>query len=187
MIRIGSDTDIGMNTNSSDWLGMNFNPILLPGSFDEIRLKSIPPNPSYSASVQSIYSSESAGIRTDLSIRINPCSNWTNPKSDSFWLRIWFKSIQAWIYSNWKLGSDLFALMPWLDAEWMGSSRIYFLAFFIKQETKHFSDWFGMTQNGVEWLRTALIRSDWIPIRNFHQGVSTGFLKTSNTLVPTRY
>ena len=31
MIRIGSDTDIGMNRNSSAWLGMNFNPILLPG------------------------------------------------------------------------------------------------------------------------------------------------------------
>ena len=31
MIRIGSDTDIGMNRNSSNWLGMNFNPILSPG------------------------------------------------------------------------------------------------------------------------------------------------------------
>ena len=30
MICIGSDTDIGMNRNSSDWLVMNFNPILLP-------------------------------------------------------------------------------------------------------------------------------------------------------------
>ena len=33
MIRIGSDTDIGMNLNSSDWLGMNFYPILSPGVF----------------------------------------------------------------------------------------------------------------------------------------------------------
>ena len=31
MIRIGSDTDIGMNQNSSDWLGMNFNPMLSSG------------------------------------------------------------------------------------------------------------------------------------------------------------
>ena len=31
MIRIGSDTDVGMNRNSSDWLGINFNPILLSG------------------------------------------------------------------------------------------------------------------------------------------------------------
>ena len=31
MIRIGSDTDIGMNRNSFDWLGMNSYPILLPG------------------------------------------------------------------------------------------------------------------------------------------------------------
>ena len=31
MIRIGSDTDIGMNRNSSDWLGMNSYPILSPG------------------------------------------------------------------------------------------------------------------------------------------------------------
>ena len=31
MIRIGSDTDIGMNWNSSDWLVMNSYPILSPG------------------------------------------------------------------------------------------------------------------------------------------------------------
>ena len=31
MIRIGSDTDIGMNRNISDWLGLNFIPILSPG------------------------------------------------------------------------------------------------------------------------------------------------------------
>ena len=30
MIRIGSDTDIGMNRNSSDCLGMNSHPILSP-------------------------------------------------------------------------------------------------------------------------------------------------------------
>ena len=32
MIRIDSDTDIGMNQNSSDWLGMNSYPILSPGN-----------------------------------------------------------------------------------------------------------------------------------------------------------
>ena len=32
MIRIRSDTDIGINRNSSDWLGMNFNLILSPGA-----------------------------------------------------------------------------------------------------------------------------------------------------------
>ena len=31
MIRIGSDTDIGMNRNSSDRLGINFSPVLLLG------------------------------------------------------------------------------------------------------------------------------------------------------------
>ena len=31
MIRIGPDTDIGINLNSSDWLGMNSYPILSPG------------------------------------------------------------------------------------------------------------------------------------------------------------
>ena len=30
-IRIGSDSDIGLNRNSSDWLGMNSYPILSPG------------------------------------------------------------------------------------------------------------------------------------------------------------
>ena len=33
MIRIGSDTDIGMNRNGSDWLGMNSYPTLPPGLF----------------------------------------------------------------------------------------------------------------------------------------------------------
>ena len=33
MIRIGSDTNIGMNRNSSNWLGMNFNPVLSAGQF----------------------------------------------------------------------------------------------------------------------------------------------------------
>ena len=31
MIRTGSDADVRINRNSSDWLGMNFNPILSPG------------------------------------------------------------------------------------------------------------------------------------------------------------
>ena len=31
MIHIGSDTDIGMNRNNFDWLGMNSYPILSPG------------------------------------------------------------------------------------------------------------------------------------------------------------
>ena len=34
MIRIGSDTDIGINWNSSDCLGMNSYPILSPGKPD---------------------------------------------------------------------------------------------------------------------------------------------------------
>ena len=36
MIRIGSDIDIQMNRNSSDWLGMNFNPIISPGDFTDL-------------------------------------------------------------------------------------------------------------------------------------------------------
>ena len=35
MIRIGSDADIGMNRNSSDWLGMNSYLILSPGYADK--------------------------------------------------------------------------------------------------------------------------------------------------------
>ena len=44
MIRIGSDTDIGMNRNSSDWLGINSYPILSPGlwkSQQKVKKKSI--------------------------------------------------------------------------------------------------------------------------------------------------
>ena len=39
MIHLGSDTDIGINRNSSDWLGINYYPILSPGSIDEKRSK----------------------------------------------------------------------------------------------------------------------------------------------------
>ena len=35
IIRIGSDTDIGMNRNSSDWLRMNSYPILSPGQLQK--------------------------------------------------------------------------------------------------------------------------------------------------------
>ena len=41
MICIGSDTDIGMNRNSSNWLGMNFYPILLPGFSFMMRMYSL--------------------------------------------------------------------------------------------------------------------------------------------------
>ena len=44
MIRIGSDTDIGMNRNSSDWLGMNSYPILSPGSGPLMNLVKISTN-----------------------------------------------------------------------------------------------------------------------------------------------
>ena len=40
MIRIGSDTGIGMNRNSSDWLGMNFNPILSLGWYMKFNVHS---------------------------------------------------------------------------------------------------------------------------------------------------
>ena len=39
MICIGSDTDIGMNRNSSDWLGMNSYPILSSGMHSLIDAK----------------------------------------------------------------------------------------------------------------------------------------------------
>ena len=42
MIRIHPDTDIGMNRNSSDWLGMDSYPIILQGS--QVKFKSIPGN-----------------------------------------------------------------------------------------------------------------------------------------------
>ena len=43
MICIGSDTDIGMNRNSSDWFRMNSYPILSPGkSAEGIKFKFFP-------------------------------------------------------------------------------------------------------------------------------------------------
>ena len=41
MIRIGSDTDIGMNRNSSDWLGMNSYPTFSPGQSISIQKRYI--------------------------------------------------------------------------------------------------------------------------------------------------
>ena len=99
MIRIGSDTDIRMNRNSSDWLGINFNPILSPGW---IRTK---------VSIRNEPDQTEVGlIKTEFSIRINQTSNlfgliWIaksvqiNLTSDSFGL-IQIENL-IWIHSDW--------------------------------------------------------------------------------------
>ena len=38
-IRIGSDIDIGMNRNNSDWLGINSYPILSPGILHRLTIQ----------------------------------------------------------------------------------------------------------------------------------------------------
>ena len=56
------------------------------------------------------------------------------------------------IDSDWKFSFDLSELgLVRIHSNWcLGLSRIDFWPFFIKQDTKRFSDWFGMTWNGSE-------------------------------------
>ena len=65
------------------------------------------------------------------------------------------------IDSDWKFilnQSDLGWIRIGLGSS--GLNRIDFLPFFIKRDTKRFSNWFGMIRIG----------SEWIPIRYFRQG-----------------
>ena len=121
MIRISLDTDVGMNRNSSDSLGMNSYPILSEW------FRNNPKNFLYLVWWK-IVESQSDLIRfnlnqsllgfteTGFSIRINP---------NHFDLRL----IQ-------------------IDAlDWIGLSQIDFWQFLIKRGAKRFSDWFGIVLN----------------------------------------
>ena len=56
--------------------------------------------------------------------------------------------------------------MPWIEAELIGLSWFDFWPFFIKRDMKWISNLFRIVQKQIpEWLRIALIRTDWIPIR----------------------
>ena len=100
---------------------------------------------------------------TQFSIQ-NPISNWSkpnfhsesigmNPRSEWFRLKIRFGSVRTRIDLNWKFSFGLVRI----KSDW-------FLPFFVKRDTKCFSDWFGMirigsntkigmNRNSSDWLR----------------------------------
>ena len=82
------------------------------------------------------------------SIRLNPInyetSNWIIPTLDSFGLILIENSI--WINSR----SYRFRFIRSDVSELIGLSRINFWTFFIKRDTKRFSDWFGMIRVGSD-------------------------------------
>ena len=84
------------------------------------------------------------------SIRINPSSEWSKPNFQSESIRI-IPTLKLfgliWIEN---LVSDWFGFIRNDVSELTGLSRIYFLMFFIKRDTKRFSDWFGMIRIGSD-------------------------------------
>ena len=160
MIRIGSGTDIGMNRNSSDWLGMNSYPILSPGLVWWKTVKN------KSGLIRLIPRHQSKWIRTNPKssfqsrlIRINPGLDRSKPNfpsesiriiptSDSFGL-ILFESFRARIDQDWKLGFGLVRI----HSDWfLGINRIRsdrFLTVFHQMSNKTF---LRLVRNDSHWL-----------------------------------
>ena len=124
-------------------------------------------------------------------IRTNP-----KPSFQSRSIRIFIRNQSEWIqgrnYSDWfwlkirieNLVSDCFWLMRIVVSELIGSSRIDFLPFFIKQDTKRFSDWFGIIRIGLDTdIRMNRNSSDWLGM-NFNPILSPGFLLQSKFSCP---
>ena len=93
MNRIGSKTDLGINENSSDSVGLSSN---LKVSLTKL--------------IRTISKSELRLIQTEMSIRIIPTS-------DAF--ELIRKKNSVWINPtlDWKLGSDSFGLKSWIEPE----------------------------------------------------------------------
>ena len=131
-------------------------------------------------------------FETKFTIQINPNSDWSklNFQSESIrmhprseWLRLILIENSVWINPS----SDWFGLI-WIEnfisdsfwfnridvTELIGLSRIDFWPFFIKQDTKRFSDWFGMiricSNSDIGMNRNS---SDWLGI-NFNPILSPG-------------
>ena len=122
---------------------------------------------------------------TELLIRMNTGQNY----SDSFSFKIQFRSIRIRIDSDSFNLKTCFGLVQIHSDLRLRLNRINFLPFFIKRDTKRFTDWLGITRNvsqnrfrnfhlglirirsetDSEWLGIALIRSEWILILYFRQ------------------
>ena len=152
LIRIGSDTDIGMIRNNSDRFGMNSYPRLIPGKRFKI-------NPIQSDSIRDLYPNKSERIRSKFLI-------WMNQnRVENLFIRI---DINPWpdlilICSDWKFTSNSFGL-----------SRINFQIFFNKKDSKRFSDCFGLIRIDSD-TDIGMIRnnSDWLGM-NSYPGLFSG-------------
>ena len=190
LISIGSDTDIGMNRNSSDWLGMNFYTKLS-------NRNSFRANQKYSKSFWYLYSSQCESIR---------------PIRKTFWISDWIfgldksVSVLILIHSDWKFTSNSFGLisigsdtdirMNRNSFDWLGmnfytklsnrnsfqANQKYSESFWylyssqcesIRSIRKTFwiSDWiFSLDQSVSDWFwfipieNLLRIRSDWFPL-----------------------
>ena len=80
---------------------------------------------------------------TELLIRLNTGQNY----SDSFALKIQFRSIRIWIDSDSFDLKTCFGLVQIHSDLRLRLNRINFLPFFIKRDTKSFMDWLGTTRN----------------------------------------
>ena len=91
-----------------------------------------------------------------VSIRINPSSDWSKLNG------LILIEYSVWINPSWdwKLDCGLFRIN---SDSCFGFNRINFLPFFIKQDTKRFSDWFGIIRIGLDTdIGINRNRSDWL-------------------------
>ena len=129
------------------------------------------------------------------SIRLNPINSVTSIRMNSNHFELGFIQID----SDWKFGLDQSQLgLIRIDLDWklgfglvrihvlelIGLDRIDFWPFFIKRDTKRFSDWFGiirigsdtdvgMNRNSSDWLGMNRNSSDWLGM-NFNPLISPG-------------
>ena len=107
---------------------------------------------------------------TKFSIQIILSLDWSKPNFQSESIRMnprseWFGLIRVDL--DWKLS---FGLIRIDVSELIGLSWIDFWPFFIKRDTKRFSDWFGMICIGSDTdIGIVLIDLKWISIRYFRQ------------------
>ena len=117
-------------------------------------------------------------IQTEFSIRIKRIF----PTLDSFGLILSENLVSINLSSDWfgliwikNLVSDWFRSIRINLSELIGLSRIDFLPFFIKRDTKHFSDWFGMICIGSDTdIGINRNSSDWLGM-NFNLILSSRF------------
>ena len=88
--------------------------------------------------------------------------------------RIFHRNQSEWIQG--RNDSEWFGLIRIVLSELIGLGRIDFWPFFIKRDTKHFSDWFGMIRNGSDTdIGMSRNSAGWLGI-NFNPILSPGWM-----------